>query len=852
MTSHRNVRRAAKRRPYRAESHLHLELLEGRVVMTASVGCDARQGSRSIMGSEANDVAVVVCKGVNVVAPITPSAITSAAVNNPPTLKGSSTLAYTTKQAAKPINTVITVTDPDNPKLSSATVKITNFVAGQDVLGLVLNATTMGNIKRSFNAKTGVMTLTSAGKTATLAQFQAALRAVTYANTSSNPTTTTRSVAYQANDGSLANNLSTIVTSSITIAAVNNPPKLAGASMLAYTEKQAAKPINTVITVNDVDNSTLASATVRITTFVAGQDVLGFVPNAATMGNIAGDFNATTGVMTLNSVGKTATRAEFQAALRAVTYANTSSNPTPTARSVAYQANDGSPVNNLSDIVTSSIRVTAVNNAPTLTGSSTLAYTTKQAAKPINTVITVTDPDNPKLSSATVKITNFVAGQDVLGLVLNATTMGNIKRSFNAKTGVMTLTSAGKTATLAQFQAALRAVTYANTSSNPTTTTRSVAYQANDGSLANNLSTIVTSSITISQAAFDGTYAGEFYGAEADVPAGANTILATVTGQNVTVSLPGIGGNGTGTLINGNFNATSSGTVQSYGVTVTFTGTLVVDANNNATGSGTWAIASVGMSGTWSITRQSIHSGSPVIAGTSNLAYTETQAAKPINTVIAVNDLDNPTLASATVKITNFVAGQDVLGFVPNAATMGNIAGSFNATTGVMRLTSAGKTGTLAQFQAALRAVTYFNSSASLTTTTRFVAYQVNDGSLANNLSNIVTSSITISQATFDGTYAGEFFGAEADVPAGANTILATVTGRNVTVSLPGIGGNGTGTLINGNFNATSSGTIQSYGVTVTFTGTLVIDAKNNATGSGTWAIASVGMSGTWSITRQL
>ena len=262
---------------------------------------------------------------------------------------------------------------------------------------------------------------------------------------------------------------------------------------------------------------------------------------------------------------------------------------------------------------TSAITVAAVLSTPTLAGASTLAYTEKQAATPINTVITVADADSPTLASATVQITNFVAGQDVLGFVPDAATMGNIAGSFNATTGVMTLTSAGKTATLSQFQAALRTVTYANTSFKPTTTTRGVAYQVNDGSLANNLSNIVTSAITISQATLDGTYTGAFYGAEADVPVGANTILATVSGQNVTVSLPGIGGNGTGTLINGNFNATSSGTVQSYGVTVTFTGTLVVDANNNATGSGTWSITAFGMSGTWSITRQSTHSSSPVI-----------------------------------------------------------------------------------------------------------------------------------------------------------------------------------------------------------------------------------------------
>ena len=51
----------------------------------------------------------------------------------------------------------------------------------------------------------------------------------------------------------------------------------------------------------------------------------------------------------------------------------------------------------------------------------------------------------------------------------------------------------------------------------------------------------------------------------------------------------------------------------------------------------------------------------------------------------------------------NFAAGQDVLGFTNVPATMGNIVGVYNASTGVMTLTSAGATATTAQWQAALQ-----------------------------------------------------------------------------------------------------------------------------------------------------
>ena len=63
----RNARRRLLKRPYRPESHLTVESLEGRVVLTASIGFDARQGIVSIMGSEAGDVASVSQQGKNVV-----------------------------------------------------------------------------------------------------------------------------------------------------------------------------------------------------------------------------------------------------------------------------------------------------------------------------------------------------------------------------------------------------------------------------------------------------------------------------------------------------------------------------------------------------------------------------------------------------------------------------------------------------------------------------------------------------------------------------------------------------------------------------------------------------------------
>ena len=142
--------------------------------------------------------------------------------------------------------------------------------------------------------------------------------------------------------------------------AVNDAPVLATGSTLAYTENGVAAAINGTITVADPDNATLVSGSVSIGTgFATGQDVLAFT-NVA-MGNIVGSYNATTGVMSLTSAGGTATTAEWQAALRAVTYANSSENPSTAARTVSYTVND-SALN--SNTITSTVNVTAVNDAP--------------------------------------------------------------------------------------------------------------------------------------------------------------------------------------------------------------------------------------------------------------------------------------------------------------------------------------------------------------------------------------------------------------------------------------------------------------------------------------------------------
>ncbi|MEK6259708.1 MAG: VCBS domain-containing protein [Planctomycetota bacterium] len=149
------------------------------------------------------------------------------------------------------------------------------------------------------------------------------------------------------------------------------PPVLANAGAITYTENDPATAIDTGIVVTDADSTTLASATVTITNFVAGQDVLSFTNDGSTMGNIAVTGNVG-GVLTLTSLGATATTAEWQNALRAVKYFNSSDSPNTTQRTVDFVVNDGT---NPSNTLTSTIDIISVNDAPVLTVDASGAVT---------------------------------------------------------------------------------------------------------------------------------------------------------------------------------------------------------------------------------------------------------------------------------------------------------------------------------------------------------------------------------------------------------------------------------------------------------------------------------------------
>jgi hypothetical protein len=127
--------------------------------------------------------------------------------------------------------TQLTVTDADSPQLASATIVLTNVLdAGSETLAVACiepppgcsGAIQLADVVFTTAAgppATATLTIT---RVAPLANYQALLRTLTYANTSENPTTTPRSITVTVNDR-IANN-SPAAVATVAVSGVNDPP----------------------------------------------------------------------------------------------------------------------------------------------------------------------------------------------------------------------------------------------------------------------------------------------------------------------------------------------------------------------------------------------------------------------------------------------------------------------------------------------------------------------------------------------------------------------------------------------------------------------------------------------------
>src|SRR4029077_8087258 len=215
-----------------------------------------------------------------------------------------------------------------------------------------------GGIASSIDTSVaGQITLTL-GNSATLADYQTALGQIRFSNTSENPDTTARDITVQVAQSQASSN---IAHATVNVVAVNDAPVLAGVpAATSYRPHGAPVTLAAALSVSDVDNTTLASATVHISAgaFVGDGDILGVSAGGLSGTGITASYKAASETLTLSGVD---TLAHYQQALDHVTFESTSANATngglnPT-RTVEWQVNDGSAAPHLRTIPTETINI---------------------------------------------------------------------------------------------------------------------------------------------------------------------------------------------------------------------------------------------------------------------------------------------------------------------------------------------------------------------------------------------------------------------------------------------------------------------------------------------------------------
>jgi hypothetical protein len=755
-------------------------------------------------------------------------------VNDPPTLGNVATTAFFTEHGgAATLSSSVSVTDPDDLNLVSATVQITGgtFSGDGDTLaigGVTSGTLDSGKISYSYNSTTETLTLTGSD---TLAAYQNALDTITF-NAGENPTdfgsNLSRTVVWTLNDGSGTANggvqVSTPVTSFISITNVNDAPTLSNVPASAnFTEEGGAVTLASAVSIVDVDDINLSGATVKITggSFAGDGDVL----SATGTSSIVVSYNSSTETLTLTG---TDTLAHYQAVLDSVTF-NAGENPTdfgsnPT-RTLTWTLTDPSGTANggvnVSAPVTSTVSVTNVNDPPTLGNVATTAFFTEHgSAVTLSSAVSVTDPDDLDLVSATVKITGGTFSGD--GDTLAATATGNITVSYNSSTETLALTGSD---TLANYQTVLDSVTF-NDGENPTNfgsnPTRTVTWTLNDGSGSNNLSTAVTSTINITNINDAPTLANVATSQSFTEEGGAVILSSSVSVTDPDdVNLSGA----TVKIIGGTFandgdvlaattastNITASYNSSTETLTLTGTDTLahyqsVLDSvtfnageNPNNYGSNpirtlTWTLTdpsgtanggvnvSTPVTSTVSITNVN---DQPTLTNVATLVSFQPHHTITISPAISVLDPDNLTLANATVKITggSFAGDGDVLG--ANVAGT-SITASYNSSTETLTLTGSD---TLAHYQSVLDSVTFSsgpNPSNGNINRTRTVSWVVNDGSASNNLSTAATTTISIGgqvRNDFDGDNKSDLLLQNQPFSGNPNVMVDLLSGNGATIA---------------------------------------------------------------------
>jgi hypothetical protein len=590
---------------------------------------------------------------------------------------------------------------------------------------------------------------------------------------------------------------------------------------LAYTENGGPVTIAAGLTVADPDSTTLSSATIQITAnYANGEDLLAF--NNSNPWGITGTWDAATGTLALTGASSLA---NYQAALRSVTYQNTSERPATGARTVTVKVRDAVFE---SVPVSWQIGVTSVNDAP------------------VNVVpgAQAGSEDTPLIFSSSNGNAFVVADVDAGSSPVQITlTAANGRLTLSRTTGLTFVTGDGAgdatmtfTATVTDANAALDGLRF-----DPTPDfngAASIQLVTNDqGNSGTGGPQTANTTVPVTIAATNDAPVNSLPGAQGtgqntplvfstangngirvtDIDAGSGSLLVTLTATGGTVTLgntaglDSIAGDGTGVVtLSGTLTALNSAL---DGLTFTtafnFNGAATLQITTDDQGQSGSGSALVDSDPLLITVSPNI---APVVTTTAGGAtYAENGPDVLVDAGVTVTDADQPALDHVVVRITgNYVDGEDQLVFVDQLG----ITGTWDPATGTLTLRGSATT---ADYQTALRSVTYRNSSDNPSPAARTVSFVANDGIADGAIATRTIAVAAVNDAPVNtvpgpqstGEDTALVFSTEtgnqiriSDIDAGTNPVEATlsVTSGVLTLSQTdgltfNAGGNGTGTM---------------------------------------------------------
>ncbi|MFT5953366.1 MAG: gliding motility-associated-like protein [Cyclobacteriaceae bacterium] len=597
-------------------------------------------------------------------------------------------LTYVEGSGARVVDPTITLTtNAGGQRFSSGYVLIkSGFIADQD--SLYINTAT--GISSTWTPATGRLDLGS-GK---LADYQVALRALSYLNSSSVPDASDRVIEFVVVD---KNGTSAPYQRVIKIQEVNDPPWLylsaetSQVDTLSYDaiEDQSKEICPTIYDPESDDYAIqldLLKNNSGTVTLSEDKQCFTYVPNADFFGV---DYVQLTLFETAN------------------------------------------PSNTRSAVIT--LNVQSVNDAPVLSGvNDTIGYTENDGVKLINTGTVITD-DSQNLTAARVQITeNYLNTED--SLVFTST---NALLSFTWNDNQGSLEISGNVS-YTVYREALRAIGYVNSSEQPDTTPRVITMRVTDAQANSELTETVVTISRVNDAPF--VYRNTI-GNQPD------TIVVSTEEDTYLKICPDIydyeSDPWTLSLVTtGDFQSTVS--IDSETNCLDFTPRKDLNTTEYLQLNVCDSLAtSVCSSVIYQVTILPVNDA-PVLSGVNDtIGYTENDGVKLINTGTVITD-DSQKLTAARVQITeNYLNTEDSLVFTSTNALL---SFTWNDNQGSLEISG---NVSYTDYREALRAIGYVNSSEQPDTTPRVITMRVTDAQANSELIETVVTISRVNDAPF-------------------------------------------------------------------------------------------------------